>query len=91
LEPNELLKGEADETIPTVRKSLKILYTFRQAFFEHEAKLETYFEPPRKPILWDFPPAMIFARFDKCVHLLETVEVVFSSCGVSFVCFLFVG
>jgi hypothetical protein len=75
LEPNELLKGEADETIPTVKRALKILYAFRQAYFEHEAKIASYFPAHKEPVLWNFPPQMIFARFDKFVELLETVEV----------------
>ncbi|KAK7113097.1 dynein beta chain, ciliary-like [Littorina saxatilis] len=74
LEPNELLKGEADETIKMVTKALEVLYAFRNSYEEHARKLESYFARGVEPVLWDFPPHMIFHRFDKFVKLLETVD-----------------
>ena len=75
LEPNELLKGEADDTLPTVRQALKVLHAFRDAYDEHNLKLSSYFPEDKDPMEWNFPPSMIFHRYDKFVDLLETVEV----------------
>ncbi|KAL8567586.1 hypothetical protein ACOMHN_054399 [Nucella lapillus] len=74
LEPNELLKGDTDETLPMVKRALKVLHAFTDAYYEHAFKVESYFPQNKDPLLWDFPPSMVFERFNKFVDLLETVN-----------------
>jgi hypothetical protein len=74
LEPTELLKGEAAEALPRVKKALDVLYALRDAYDEHLVKVPNYFKD-RQPLEWNFPPSMIFHRLDKFVKLLETVQV----------------
>ena len=83
LEPSELLKGDVDETLPMVKKSLKVLYAFTEAYYEHCVKLPNYFPEGREPLEWTFPPSMIFHRYNKFVDLLETVEASCSSVSIS--------
>lgn len=75
LEPSELLKGEPQETLPSVKKALRVLNNFSHAFTEHKEKLHTYFTDSSLARPWDFPHEMVFTRFDKFVGLVETVVV----------------
>ena len=44
LSPDDILKGELDESVTRVQDALKMLHAFRDCYEQHKAKLETYFE-----------------------------------------------
>ncbi|PVD38438.1 hypothetical protein C0Q70_01053 [Pomacea canaliculata] len=71
--PDQILKGDPEESMPGIRKGLNILYKFKKSFEEHQQKIQTYFKDNREPRLWNFNSDAIFSRFDKFTHLVETV------------------
>lgn len=77
--PDQILKGDPEESMPGIRKGLNILYKFKKSFEEHQQKIQTYFKDNREPRLWNFNSDAIFSRFDKFTHLVETVVVSRSS------------
>ncbi|XP_076454452.1 dynein beta chain, ciliary-like [Babylonia areolata] len=74
LEPTELLKGDPADMLPMVKKALKVLNSFTDAYFEHAFKMDSYFDDNTTPLHWDFPLTMVFERYNKFVNLLQTVE-----------------
>ncbi|KAJ8318719.1 LOW QUALITY PROTEIN: hypothetical protein KUTeg_003810 [Tegillarca granosa] len=74
LEPTEIFKGELEETIDKVRKSVDVLHAFKDTYEEHKSKLKSYFPEGAEAHEWEFTPKLVFARYDKFVERVETVK-----------------
>uniref|UniRef100_A0A8C3IZU9 DYH9 protein n=1 Tax=Chrysemys picta bellii TaxID=8478 RepID=A0A8C3IZU9_CHRPI len=74
LTPEDILKGEAEESLGKVREVLVILSYFKQTFEERRENLHTYFKPGQAVKEWDFQSLMVFARLDSFLRRLEMVE-----------------
>ncbi|NXL65574.1 DYH9 protein, partial [Chordeiles acutipennis] len=74
LSPEDLLKGEMEESLNKVHMVLGILNAFKGAFEERKEKLHTYYEPGQEVREWDFHTAMVFSRLDSFLRRLEMVE-----------------
>ncbi|NWQ82098.1 DYH9 protein, partial [Columbina picui] len=74
LSPEDLLKGDTEDSLGKVRVVLGILNTFKEAFEERREKLHTYYEPGQEVREWDFSSTMVFARLDTFLKRLEMVE-----------------
>ncbi|NXF34813.1 DYH9 protein, partial [Nyctibius bracteatus] len=74
LSPEDLLKGEMEESLSKVQMVLGILNAFKGAFEERREKLYTYYEPGQEVREWDFHAMMVFARLDSFLKRLEMVE-----------------
>ncbi|KAK2515571.1 hypothetical protein Q9233_014084 [Columba guinea] len=74
LSPEDLLKGDMEESLGNVRMVLGILNTFKEAFEERREKLHTYYEPGQEVREWDFNSTMVFVRLDTFLKRLEMVE-----------------
>ncbi|NWX21666.1 DYH9 protein, partial [Aegotheles bennettii] len=73
LSPEDLLKGEMEESLGKVQMVLGILNAFKGAFEERREKLHTYYEPGQEVREWDFHSMMVFARLDSFLERLEMV------------------
>ncbi|KAK2515653.1 hypothetical protein Q9233_014166 [Columba guinea] len=74
LSPEDLLKGDMEESLGKVRMVLGILNTFKEAFEERREKLHTYYEPGQEVREWDFNSTMVFVTLDTFLKRLEMVE-----------------
>ncbi|XP_071672595.1 dynein axonemal heavy chain 9 isoform X6 [Patagioenas fasciata] len=74
LSPEDLLKGDMEESLGKVRMVLGILNMFKEAFEERREKLHMYYEPGQEVREWDFSSTMVFARLDTFLKRLEMVE-----------------
>ncbi|KFW62348.1 Dynein heavy chain 9, axonemal, partial [Pygoscelis adeliae] len=74
LSPEDLLKGEMEESLGKVQMVLGILNAFKGAFEERREKLHTYYEPGQEVREWDFHATIVFARLDSFLKRLEMVE-----------------
>uniref|UniRef100_A0A8C3PRY4 Dynein axonemal heavy chain 9 n=1 Tax=Calidris pygmaea TaxID=425635 RepID=A0A8C3PRY4_9CHAR len=74
LSPEDLLKGEMEESLGKVRLVVGILNAFKEAFEERREKLHTYYEPGQEVREWTFHSTMVFARLDNFLKRLEMVE-----------------
>ncbi|CAM4557085.1 unnamed protein product [Lepidochelys kempii] len=74
LTPEDILKGEAEESLGKVREVLSILRYFKQTFEGRRENLHTYFKPGQGVKEWDFQSLMVFARLDSFLRRLEMVE-----------------
>uniref|UniRef100_A0A672VBH7 Dynein axonemal heavy chain 17 n=1 Tax=Strigops habroptila TaxID=2489341 RepID=A0A672VBH7_STRHB len=72
--PEDLLKGEVEESLGKVQLVLSILNAFKEAFEERREKLHTYYGPGQEVREWDFHAVMVFARLDSFLKRLEMVE-----------------
>lgn len=75
MEPTELFKGELEETIGKVRKSVEVLHIYKETYEDHKNKLKSYFGEGEEPREWEFTPKLVFARYDKFKERVETVLV----------------
>ena len=73
--PDELFKGEVEETVDKVRKAGKVLRAFKETFEEHRAKVPSYFKDGAEPRPWEFASDLVFARYDLFVKRVQIVEV----------------
>ncbi|XP_077979817.1 dynein beta chain, ciliary-like [Glandiceps talaboti] len=79
LEPAEIFKGEAEESLEKTRTAINVLRVFRDTYDEHRAKLKTYFKNGNEPREWEFASPMVFARMDKFMERLEILQQLFET------------
>lgn len=75
LSPEDLLKGEMEESLSKVQMVLGILNGFKEAFEDRREELHTYYKSGKEVKEWDFHAKMVFARLDRFLKRLEMVEV----------------
>ena len=75
LEPNELFKGEVEETILKVTQALEVLKYFKQKYEECRANIKNFFKGDAEVKEWEFAPQLVFSRFDLYVERVEIVKV----------------
>uniref|UniRef100_A0A8C2YH93 Dynein axonemal heavy chain 9 n=1 Tax=Coturnix japonica TaxID=93934 RepID=A0A8C2YH93_COTJA len=74
LSPEDLLKGETEESLGKVQMVLSILNGFKDAFENRREELHTYYKPDQEVKEWNFHATMVFARLDSFLKRLEMVE-----------------
>ncbi|XP_054832302.1 dynein axonemal heavy chain 9-like [Eublepharis macularius] len=74
LNPEDLLKGEPEESLGRVHCTLDIFNYFKQTFEERRENLSTYFQPGQEVKEWDFPSIMVFAQLDNFLERLHLVN-----------------
>ncbi|XP_050175592.1 dynein axonemal heavy chain 9-like [Myiozetetes cayanensis] len=74
LSPEDLLKGEMEESLGKVQTVLDILNGFKGVFEERRENLHMYYEPGQEVRKWDFHSRMVFARLDSFLKRLEMVK-----------------
>ncbi|NXB29063.1 DYH9 protein, partial [Eulacestoma nigropectus] len=74
LSPEDLLKGEMEESLGKVQTVFDILNAFKGAFEERRENLHVYYEPGQEVRKWDFHARLVFARLDSFLKRLEMVK-----------------
>uniref|UniRef100_A0A8C9SNB8 Dynein axonemal heavy chain 17 n=1 Tax=Scleropages formosus TaxID=113540 RepID=A0A8C9SNB8_SCLFO len=74
LNPEDLLKGEAEESLAKVQETIGVLLHFQQTYKERRASLSEYQKYGQQLKEWDFPPAMVFKTMDFFIQRLETIQ-----------------
>nr|XP_006635186.1 PREDICTED: dynein heavy chain 9, axonemal isoform X1 [Lepisosteus oculatus] len=74
LGPEEILKGETEESLNKVHEALEVLHLFRKTYEEKKATLSTYQRNGQELKGWDFSSAMVFSGMDCFVHRVETIK-----------------
>ncbi|XP_007433956.1 dynein heavy chain 9, axonemal, partial [Python bivittatus] len=73
LSPEDLLKGEAEESLSKVQKAFNVFDYFKQTFEERRENLSNYFQPGQEVKEWDFPSIMVFAQLNNFLERLHMV------------------
>ncbi|XP_069510616.1 dynein axonemal heavy chain 9 [Ambystoma mexicanum] len=74
LNPEDILKGETEESLSKVQEAGRILAAFKQTFEDRRENLPSYFKNGEDPKEWDFPSSMVFTRLDCFLKRLGTIE-----------------
>ncbi|XP_014742318.1 PREDICTED: dynein heavy chain 9, axonemal [Sturnus vulgaris] len=74
LSPEDLLKGEMEESLGKVQTVFDILNAFKGAFEDRRENLHVYYEPGQEVRRWHFHPRLVFARLDSFLQRLEMVK-----------------
>ncbi|XP_048655651.1 dynein axonemal heavy chain 11 isoform X1 [Marmota marmota marmota] len=77
LSPEDLLKGEIEDSLEKVQVAINILKSFKHSFFNYRKRLTSYFMGNKDVRTWDFPSHLVFCRFDKFLDRLMKIEDVF--------------
>ncbi|XP_053409478.1 dynein axonemal heavy chain 11 [Nycticebus coucang] len=77
LSPEDLLKGEIEDSLEKVEVAINIFKTFKNSFFKYRKRLASYFMGNEEPRLWDFQSHLVFCRFDKFLDRLMKIEDIF--------------
>ncbi|RXM32245.1 Dynein heavy chain 11, axonemal [Acipenser ruthenus] len=77
LSPEELLKGETEETLEHVQVTVNLFKAFKEAFACHRDRLSSFVPDGMEFKPWDFHSQMVFARFDRFLARLLEVEDLF--------------
>ncbi|XP_041102237.1 dynein heavy chain 11, axonemal-like [Polyodon spathula] len=77
LSPEELLKGETEETLEHVQVTVNLFKAFKEAFACHRDRLPSFVPGGMEFKPWDFHSQMVFARFDRFLARLHQVEDLF--------------
>ncbi|XP_064146127.1 dynein axonemal heavy chain 11 isoform X3 [Loxodonta africana] len=77
LSPEDLFKGEIEDSMEKVQIAIHILKTFRNSFFNYQKGLARYFTGNKELKPWDFQSHLVFCRFDKFLDRLMKIEDVF--------------
>ncbi|XP_067860408.1 dynein axonemal heavy chain 9-like [Heptranchias perlo] len=74
LNPEDILKGEVEESLSKVRGALDILRLFKQIFEEKRGNLQRYYKEGESVKEWDFNALLVFARMNCYLNRLEQIE-----------------
>jgi len=71
----EVLRGEASESLLKVQTSLEILQLFRSTFEDRRAHLSQYQRNGSVVKPWDFNPLLAFSGLDRFINRIRTIKV----------------
>ncbi|KAM6210848.1 LOW QUALITY PROTEIN: dynein axonemal heavy chain 11 [Sarcoramphus papa] len=74
LSPENLFKGETEEALEHVKIAKTIFKSFKDSFFSHRNRLESYFVCGKEFKPWDFRSEMLLSRFDMFLNRLLEIE-----------------
>ncbi|XP_078081541.1 dynein axonemal heavy chain 9 [Mustelus asterias] len=74
LNPEDILKGEVEESLSKLRESVDILCHFKQIYEEKRGNLQSYYKEGESMKEWDFNSQLIFARLNCYLNRLEQIE-----------------
>nr|XP_020145462.1 dynein heavy chain 11, axonemal [Microcebus murinus] len=77
LSPEDLLKGEIEDSLEKVQVAVNILKNFKNSFFNYRKRLASYFMGNKELRPWDFQSHLVFCRFDKFLDRLMKIEDIF--------------
>ncbi|XP_077110730.1 dynein axonemal heavy chain 9 isoform X2 [Ranitomeya variabilis] len=74
LNPEDLLKGDMEDSAGRVQEVLSILRFLISTFEGSREKLPSFFQNGEEVKTWDFPSILVFARLECFMRRLETIE-----------------
>uniref|UniRef100_A0A8B9SC73 Dynein heavy chain tail domain-containing protein n=1 Tax=Apteryx owenii TaxID=8824 RepID=A0A8B9SC73_APTOW len=74
LSPEDLLKGDTEESLGKVQTVLGILNEFKVLFQERRENLHMYYKAGQEVKEWDFHSTLVFARLDSFLSRLQMIE-----------------
>ncbi|XP_072536739.1 dynein axonemal heavy chain 11 [Salminus brasiliensis] len=75
----ELLKGDAEETLEKLQAVVKIFRGFKENFHTYRERARAWARAGATTDCWDFPSALVFSRFDRFLGRVLLLEDLFST------------
>ena len=75
LDPAEIFKGEAEESLEKTQVVLNVCTMWKDLFLQTRANMGQLFKDPENVKNWEFANELAFARLDKFVERVAVVEV----------------
>lgn len=74
MDPNELFKGEVEETVDKVHLAMENLKVFKNVYEMYRSKVKSYSDDGSLHE-WDFEPQIVFHRFNQYVERIACIMV----------------
>ncbi|GCC26775.1 hypothetical protein chiPu_0005195 [Chiloscyllium punctatum] len=74
LNPEDILKGEVEESLSKVQEAVEILCLFKQMYEEKRGNLQMYYKEDENVKEWDFNSLLIFTRMNSFLERLQQIE-----------------
>lgn len=75
--PEDLLKGEIEDSLEKVQVAIKVFETFKHNFFNYRKGLASCFVGKGELKPWDFQSHLVFSTFDKLLDRFIKIEDIF--------------
>jgi len=70
-----VFKGEVDETVVKVKMVVSNLTALKAIYEQYRANIRSYFSQQDAARDWEFPPVLVFHRYDKFVERVQLIYV----------------
>ncbi|KAJ8290699.1 hypothetical protein GJAV_G00016460 [Gymnothorax javanicus] len=74
LNPENLMKAEAEEALEQVQLAIALFQCVKETFWLNREKLHSYVNFGEGHLLWDFPSSMVFSHFDQFLARVLQLE-----------------
>ncbi|XP_077101765.1 dynein axonemal heavy chain 9 [Siphateles boraxobius] len=74
LNPEDVLKGDVQESLQRVQTTVDVLTYFRNTYEERRANLSQYQRPENTVLPWDFSPLLVFVGLEHFMKRLRAIE-----------------
>ena len=74
LDPENLLKGEIDESLEKLNNCKKVMKTYSDLYTETQNRMKDFFEEGDTPVEWTFARTLVFSRFDNFMKRIDQVR-----------------
>jgi len=74
LDPENLFKGDVEETLLRVNQAMKGLTAFKDIFESTRIKMKEFFKNG-EPREWEFTPVLVFHRYDRFIERINKIRV----------------
>ena len=75
MDPAEIFKGEAEESLEKTQVVLKVCTMWKDLFLDTRANMNKLYKEPEEVKNWEFANELAFARLDKFIERVAVVEV----------------
>ncbi|XP_039265498.2 dynein beta chain, ciliary-like [Styela clava] len=79
LSPEELMKGELDESLERVGIAISVLQQFRDSYNHYRVNIDKYFKNEDEVKRWEFAAELVFSRMDRFSERLGIVMQFFAT------------
>ncbi|XP_042198221.1 dynein axonemal heavy chain 9 isoform X3 [Callorhinchus milii] len=74
LNPEDILRGEVEESLAKVRQTLETLRSFKRLYEDKRETLRDYYEENQVVREWNFNSLLVFSRMNSFLRRLEEIE-----------------
>ena len=72
---DEILHAESEEGLEKIQDAIKVCHSYKELYHDRRNNLAQYFKGATPVVEWSYEPSLVFARMDRFLKQLITIEV----------------